>query len=211
MEKYNREKHHRRSIRLKGYDYAQAGAYFITVCTHGKENLFGEITNGEMQFNQYGEIVMQEWFQTEVLRLNVELDAFVVMPNHVHGIILITEKLYQNNNIINDRRGTASCAPRESCALEQGTARCAPTDETGFRTKMIAGSLPVIVRSYKAACTKRINQIRDSEGCKVWQRGYYDHIIRDEDDLSNIREYISNNPFGWVKDEYNPTLKRESP
>lgn len=88
---YTPEKHHRQSIRLKGYDYAQAGAYFITLCTHGREYLFGEVVNGVMRLNEWGTIVREEWIKTAVLRPRVVLDAFVVMPNHLHGIIVLND------------------------------------------------------------------------------------------------------------------------
>jgi putative transposase len=89
---YDPEKHHRRSIRLKGYDYTQPGAYFITICTQGRECLFGEIIDGEMHLNEAGQIVVQTWQDLPNHISNVQLDAFVVMPNHVHGIIIITDR-----------------------------------------------------------------------------------------------------------------------
>lgn len=88
---YNPNQHHRRSIRLPGYDYAQAGAYFVTICTNQRECLFGEVVDGEMRLNEYGRVVEDEWFASACIRCEIELDAFIVMPNHIHGIVWIAE------------------------------------------------------------------------------------------------------------------------
>ncbi len=131
------EKHHRRSIRLQGYDYSQAGMYFITVCVEGRECLFGEVVQGQMIVNQVGQIVEEEWLKTPVLRPYVVLDEFIVMPNHFHAILLIV---------------TAG----------RGTARRAPTTER-FGSP-VSGSLPTPIRSFKSAATKRINNLRVTPG-----------------------------------------------
>jgi putative transposase len=178
--KYDPDKHHRRSIRLKDYDYSQAGAYFVTICTN-KESLFGEIEDGEMRLNQYGSIVHEEWLRTAELRNNIQMDAFVVMPNHMHGIIMITD----------DGRGVLQYAPTKS-----------------FRSP--SQTIGAIVRGFKSTTTKRINELRGSFGTSVWQRNYYEHVIRDEDDLNRIREYIQNNPLNWDQDENNPRIILEA-
>jgi REP element-mobilizing transposase RayT len=180
--KYNLEIHHRRSIRLKEYNYAQAGAYYVTICVKNKECLFGDIKNGESLLNEYGKIVETEWLQTGNVRTNVELDEFIVMPNHFHGIIIINA----GNN------------------CSRGMARHAPT-ERQF-AKPIANSLPTIIGSFKSAVSKSINRIRNTPGAPVWHRNYYEHIIRDEYELHRIREYIICNPMKWDEDEYNPNL-----
>jgi putative transposase len=166
----------RRSLRLQGYDYAQNGAYFITICTHKKHNLFGEITSGEMQLNKPGIIVHEKWLKTATLRQYLELDEFIIMSNHVHGIIYLA----------------SSC---------RGTARRAPAEEFG---KPVATSIPTIVRAYKSAVTKRINELRRTPSASVWQRNYYERVIRNENDLNQIREYIAYNPARWDEDEENP-------
>ena len=102
--KYNPEKHHRRSVRLREYDYSQPGAYFVTICTWDRECIFGNIINGEMELNEYGRIIEEEWLQTGYVRLNVEIDQYVVMPNHIHGILIITEN---NNHPVGARRRLA--------------------------------------------------------------------------------------------------------
>ena len=150
--------------------------------------MFGEVNNGVMKLNNYGEIVKEEWFKTNFLRDNVELvdEEFVVMPNHIHGIIWIIE----------GGRGSGG----------RGTARCAPTDSDNAPTDgqfgiMIPRSIPTIVRSYKSAITKQINLLRQTPGESVWQRNYYERIVRDEYALSRIREDIRNNPALWGKDK----------
>lgn len=178
--KFDSQIHHRRSIRLKEYDYSQTGAYFITIVTQGRELLFGKIENEEMKFSQFGEIARDEWLKTAELRPNVKLyeDEFVVMPNHVHGIIWINE-----NDDVGARR------------------RRAPTEQFG---KPTMGSLPTIIRAYKSAVTYAINEMRNTHGAPVWQRNYYEHVIRDQTDLEQIYKYIQFNPIQWEKDEENP-------
>ena len=166
--------HHRRSLRLKDYDYSQAGAYFVTICTYKKESIFGEIVNGEMISNRYGEIAENEWLKTAELRKNVELDEFIIMPNHFHCIIVITEG-----------RGVLQYAPTEI-----------------FRSP--SQTVGAIVRGFKSATTKHINQIRNTPRASLWQRNYYEHIIRNEKDLLDIQEYITNNPLKWDLDSENP-------
>jgi putative transposase len=155
--------HNRRSIRLSGYDYSQPGEYFITICTYERVPLFGEISAAEMHLNELGQIVDDEWRRTPQLRQEIELGAYVIMPNHLHAIVHILENA-------NSCRGTA-------CTSIFG-ARRAPTDERFG--KPVAGSLPTIVRSFKSAVTKRINETRDIPYLPVWQRNYYEHVINVE-------------------------------
>ncbi len=175
-------KHRRKLIRLAGYDYSSEGGYFITVVTHDRLPVFGRILNYEMVLSQAGEIARTEWFRTVQLRDRVELfeDEFVVMPNHIHGIIWLT------------RRGTARRAPTmdEYPSVEQFG-------------KPVSGSIPTIVRAYKSAVTYALNAKQNTRGQPVWQRNYYEHIIRDEKDYENIVEYIYQNPYNWEKDEEN--------
>jgi putative transposase len=187
--KYDPDKHHRRSIRLKEYDYAQAGAYFITICVQGRECVLGEVVNGEMRLTDWGRVVQYEWEQLPQRFPNVQCDAFVVMPNHAHGIVVITD----------DGRGTAGRAPTASRAPT--TSRAPTAEQFG---KPVPGSLPTIVRSFKSAVTKRINDTRDTPGAVFWQRNYWEHVIRNDADLARIREYIQNNPARWMDDQLHP-------
>lgn len=169
--------HHRRSIRLPNYDYTCPGAYFVTVCVQNRECLFGDVVGGSVQLNEWGRMVHDEWLRTETLRSNVRLYAFVVMPNHFHAIVTIDE-------------------------FRRGTARRAPTTERFGRP--VSGSLPTIMRAFKSAATKRINRLRTSPGVPVWQRNYYERIIRDDGEIHRIREYIAANPTHWAEDENHP-------
>jgi putative transposase len=186
--RYEPERHHRRSIRLKGYDYRQAGAYFITLVTQNRACLFGEVVDGEMRLNAYGEIVRDCWLSIPEHFPRVLLDAFVVMPNHVHGIIVLSD-----TRAAGTRRG----------ALQQ-------PPETEQFSKPVAGSIPTIVRSFKSAVTKRINEHRGAPGTPVWQRNYHEHIIRNEDDFEAIRHYILTNPLHWHQDHENPHSTADS-
>ncbi|MCJ7668444.1 MAG: transposase [Anaerolineae bacterium] len=178
-QKYDAEKHHRRSIRLKEYDYSQAGAYFVTVCTHNRECILGEVANGEVLLNEFGKIVESVWFDLPKHYPNVELDAFVIMPNHVHGIIIVGA----------DPVG-AGFKPAPTTAKK-------PAPTGGY-------ALSEVVRGFKTFSARRINEIRATSGTPVWQRNYYEHIVRDEDRLNRIREYIINNPMRWQFDRENP-------
>jgi REP element-mobilizing transposase RayT len=178
--KYDPEVHHRRSIRLKNYDYSHSGAYFVTVCTHNRECLLGEITDSEMVVNEYGTIVSKSWEWLGVQYDHVELDAWMIMPNHMHGIIVINH---------------------DSC---RGGSRTAPTATVPMMKRKPVGRL---IGAFKTVSTKQINQIRNTPGISVWQRNYYEHIIRDEKSLENIRNYIINNPAQWEEDENNPLLE----
>ena len=166
------DRHHRRSVRLKGHDYAQPGAYFVTVCTRERECLLGEVADGEIRLNEHGMAVREEWLRTAQLRETVELDAFTIMPNHMHGIIVITNG--------------------------RGTARRAPTERFG---KPVANSIPTIMRAFKSASTKRINEMRYTPGTPVWQRNCHEHVIRNDDELKVIRQYTLSNPANWTADE----------
>lgn len=172
-----------KSIRLKGYDYSRAGAYFVTICTHNKECLFGSVMDENMVLNDFGRMVDVEWLKTAEIRKNVVLDGYVIMPNHFHGIFLITE---------NDggKARLATTGYNVSIKMEFG--------------KPKPGSLPVIVGSFKSAVTRQINLVRGTPGKEAWQRNYYEHIIRNPDELNRIREYIINNPLKWHLDRDNP-------
>lgn len=192
----------RQSIRLQGYDYSRPGFYFITICTnqlHLREipkyrddeaiSRFGQWLGDHFAplVNKFGVVASNEWFKTKLIRDNVRLDEFVVMPNHVHGIIEIIDK----NPIVGANRDS----PLRNRTLINGTI---------YRTKFESPSnnLGAIIRGYKSAVTKQINLMRKTPGTKLWQRNYYDHIIRNEESLFHIREYIKNNPRNWNKDRF---------
>ena len=175
-------KHHRRSIRLQGYDYSQSGAYFLTICTHRKEHLFGKIVHGEMCLNEFGTIVEEEWIDSERIREEISIGEYVIMPNHFHAIAIINDETMNDqppNNVqqppIVSSDNTPTCpAPRSISSLMAG---------------------------FKSSVTKRINQLRNLPGVPVWQRSFHDHIIRDEEDYNRICDYIENNPLKWLEDD----------
>jgi REP element-mobilizing transposase RayT len=175
--KYNREKHHRRSVRLKGYDYSGAGAYFVTICAWHRECLFGDIVDGVMGLNEYGGIAAACLKKIPDHFAHVDMDYMIVMPNHIHFILIINHP-------------------------GRGTACRAPTVER-FGSP-VHGSVPTIIRSYKSVVTKQINRTRNTPGFPVWQRNYHDRIIRNEKELYETRKYIQNNPFQWDRDDNNP-------
>ncbi|MBM3155975.1 MAG: transposase [Chloroflexi bacterium] len=173
----------RRSICLKDYDYSQEGAYFVTICMQDKVCVLGEVVNGEMQLNKYGQVVDGCWLEIPRHFQDIGIDAFVVMPNHVHGIAMIIDKC-------------------------RGTACRAPTEKFGHPTPK---SLPTIIRSFKSAVTNRINALRGTPGAPFWQRNYYEHVIRNETDFNDIRQYILDNPIKWDMDEENPNSQIGKP
>ena len=195
---YDPQKHHRRSIRLKGYDYTQAGAYFVTLCIRNRECLLGEIIQGVMHLSPFGRIVEKEWYRTATVRHNVELDAFVIMPNHIHGIIILTDT--NRNPLRATRRYLPVCSP-------DFIERVAPT--AGIMDKPLlkgplSGSLGAMVGQFKSLSAKRINRLRQTPGVPVWQRDFYDHIIHREGSLHAIQRYIVENPLHWTDDAENP-------
>ena len=159
----------RKQIRLKEYDYSQPGAYFITICTKDRMTLFGKIVGGDVIMNEYGKIVGSCWNALTDHYDNIALDEFVVMPNHIHGIIII------NDNAVGAR------LPRPYKKITLGN----------------------IVGYFKYQSTVRINEIQKTPGCSVWQRGFYEHVIRDENSLNHICEYITTNPVRWQIDREN--------
>ena len=181
---YDPESHHRSSIRLKGYDYSQAGAYFVTICTHNKACVFGDVVDGEMRLNEYGAIVKDEWLRTDTLRENVVIDEYIIMPNHIHGIVII----------MGDGRGTLQ---RASTGPIRATHRVAPTARG-----LISNSIGAIIGQFKSIVTKDVRKM----GFRYfkWQRNYYEHVIRNEDKLNRTREYVLNNPLQWQFDRENP-------
>jgi putative transposase len=169
----------RNSTRLKGYDYAQASAYFVTICTYRNQSLFGDISSdGEMLLNTVGCIAFEEWEHTEEIRENVVLDEFVIMPNHTHGIIILTGE------------SARVCQRQTPTKAEYG--------------KPVPDALGTIMGQFKSIVTKRVNKLYTTSNASVWQKNYYDHIICNERSLNSIRRYIQNNPMRWSIDRYNP-------
>jgi len=173
--------HHRRSIRIPGYDYASPGAYFVTISVQDSECVLGQVVDGEMVLSEAGQIAHDGWAEVPRHFPNVSVDTFVVMPNHVHGIVCIE-----------DDPGRGGVTP----PLQDGPHIVRPT-------------LGQIVAYYKYRATKWINALRDTPGAPFWQRNYYERIIRDDAELDRIREYIVGNPYTWHTDRDNPDRIRD--
>ncbi|MEW6181024.1 MAG: transposase [Chloroflexota bacterium] len=239
----------RRSIRLKGYDYSQPGAYFVTICTRDRACLFGTVVNGEMRLNEWGEIVLWTWRDLPNHVPNVQLDAFVIMPNHVHGIIIITDPVNAPAAVgagsepaptqpqpaptqpqpaptqpqpaptqpqpAPTQPQSAPTQPQPAPTQPQPAptqpqpASAQPTPDQSIES--ISGGiaakrygLPEIMRQFKTFSALRINKQRGTPGLPIWQRNYYEHIIRNEESLNRIRQYIADNPLRWALDQENP-------
>lgn len=180
----------RHSLRLREYDYGATGAYFVTVCTRDRISLFGEIDHGIMMLIEFGDIVTACWADLPHHFPNLQLDCFIVMPNHIHGLIEITNERPENSV------GAQHAAPVPAAPLHYSRRNVQP------------GSLGAIVRSFKAASARRINFSSGTPGATIWQRNYYEHVVRDESELQRVREYIVNNPAQWAEDEENPNAVR---
>jgi len=177
----------RKSVRLSGYDYTQPGAYFVTLCTRNREHLFGEIIDGKMHWNDYGYIAHEtsEWLPRQYLY--VELDEWIVMSNHLHGIITIHS---------NCGKGRSRPAPTVGNHLIDPPA---PTIDDSEKRKPLGD----LIGAFKTVSAKRINLLRKTSGVQIWQRNYYEHIIRSEAAWNRIRVYIVNNSLRWDRDKEN--------
>lgn len=186
---------HRRLLRLKDYDYSQAGAYYVTVVTQARVCLFGGIINGEMQLNEAGLLVQRAWNDLPNHYANASLGAFVIMPNHVHGVIILSD--------VEGRvalAGRAGLRPAHTPASIHASASITVRAEA--RSSKIH-ALPEIIRAFKSFSARRINENHNNIGRSIWQRNYYEHVIRNEDELNGICEYIAANPQNWEGDGEN--------
>jgi len=193
--------HHRRSIRLKEYDYSQPGAYFVTVCTHNRECLFGHIQENVMVMNDAGRMIEKWWQELPRKYPIVDMDAYTVMPNHFHGIVSIVGAVSRDH-----------IEPFSRCcvgAALRGRPEELTTKDRG-QPHRVAPTLGDMINWFKTMTTNdyirgKHNQWRPFPG-KLWQRNYYEHVIWDEHDLNEVREYITNNPAGWDRDDDNPAF-----
>ena len=168
------------TARAQWWNYKLSAPYFVTICTRAPLPQFGKIEQGEMMLNENGTIAHDEWMHTPEIRKNVELDAFIVMPNHIHGIIIINCRGVCNTPLRPDTdMGVCNTPQRKS-----------PSQTIGS-----------IVRGYKSSVTKKINELHNTNGSVVWQRNYWEHIIRDDRSFNTIAEYIINNPKNWDNDK----------
>ena len=209
---YNPKFHHRRSIRLKGYDYSNSGIYFLTLFIQNRACLFGNIIKGQMLLNDFGQIAFSEWIKTPKIRPNVELGEFVVMPNHLHGIIMLHGRGELHSpaiNNVNEKSGNVTGKSDESLINDEGECNVTgKSDESlindeGECNSPLRGpsqTIGAIVRGYKSSVTRQLNLL--NLGTVVWQRNYYERIIRNEQSYQTIMEYIKDNPAKWNDDKF---------
>ena len=224
--KYNPEKHHRRTIRLKGYNYSWQGAYFVTICIQNRECILGSIQDEKMILNEAGLMIKETWEDLSVKYSGIEIDQYEIMPNHIHGIILLssTHTCNGNDNRACCNNDIVGAGPRACPACESNAGIGLSGKQYGKSKPCKEGkpykqgnhggiaptlSLPDVVHRFKSFstaiyrnCVEKLNWTPFPG--KLWQRNYYDHIIRNDDELNRIREYISNNPLQWDYDENNP-------
>jgi REP element-mobilizing transposase RayT len=176
---------------LRDYDYSHAGAYFVTICAWQRECLFGEVVDGGIRLSAFGEIVQEEWQRISAHFSGVDVDQCVIMPNHFHGIVSIV--------------GAGS--PRPGLArnvVKNQINNCGEENQGGETPPLRVATLGQIVGYFKYQSTKHINQLRNNPCAPVWQRNYYERVIRDEVELHSIRQYIIDNPIKWPEDENHP-------
>ena len=193
--KFDLQKHHRCSIRLPEYDYSQVGAYFVTIVAWHRECLFGEVVNGEMRLNKAGQIVQWEWQELPKRLHYMELGAYVVMPNHFHGILIFREHVgATRQGLTNAHIGNVAMPDVTTDGIDGSPLPRGPRPK----------SLGAAMAQFKSRVTKRLWKIPSLRGTPVWQRNYYEHIIRNEKDLHNKTDYINANPLLWNEDNENP-------
>ena len=192
----------RKSIRLPGYDYSEPGAYFVTICTARHRSIFSVIVDGVVQLTPIGRIVEKCWLDIPNHFHRAQLDAHIIMPNHIHGVILIEPNCGANKGeafptgIVRLDQNPGSSAPPQHVPCPGGNA--SPLRPVGTTS----GSLGAIIQNFKAVTTRRVNQLNRTPGGILWQRNYYEHIVRYNDKLDEIRQYILANPWNWPKDKY---------
>jgi REP element-mobilizing transposase RayT len=232
INKYNPDSHNRKSIRLSGYNYAQEGLYFITLCVQDRENIFGSISNGILTLNTIGKIAQKEWLNTIEVRDNVELHEFIIMPNHIHGIVEITKDKSKTEDNIGFKSPTQTIGAivrgykiatikqiKEYIAhidskgeYSKGELQFAPKNQTiqskseyskgeSSKGESSKGELQFAPTAPTAPTAQTINTIKILD-YKIWQRNYYEHIIKDEPAYQNISNYILTNPEKWYDDKF---------
>ncbi len=207
---------YRISYRHPRIDYTAPGSFFVTICCDNRRCLFGEVIDGTMRLNAFGEIVHNEWLRSKTIRLEIEMDEFVVMPNHFHGIVRIVHWPLPDG--VTTAPGAHVGAPCQSNAWSttgahvgascQSNAWSATGAHVGAPLRRTARSLGSIIAGFKSTVTMQINAVRGTPRQPVWQSRYHDRLIRTESSLHRIRAYIRNNPLQWHLDKQNPFKKR---
>jgi putative transposase len=216
MKKYNPNIHHRRSIRLKGYDYSQAGLYFITICCDDRICRFGQIENHEMILNDAGRMIEKEWLNLKNRFLNIQLCEFVVMPNHFHGILQITQSINIKNEpvgatlVVAQNQGRMVAQNQYNVDTKNQNHIFAQNDNQNKKGQP-QGIAPTKTIGDMMDAFKSITTLEYIWGVKnlgwkpfngkLWQRNYYEHIIRNEESYQTISNYVQNNPINWQADK----------
>ena len=201
--------HRRRSLRLKGYDYSMAGAYFVTICTQDRACLFGDVVAGAMRLNEAGQMVSALWDGIAARFSNVEIDQFVVMPNHLHGILVLGD----GAGGMTTERATTRVAPTGIVGAPLVGAPATNGDPVGAPLVGALVRLGDVVGAFKSLATTGYIAGVKARGWpefrgRLWQRNYYEHVIRDESALERIRRYVDDNPARWEFDDENPRNAR---
>ena len=208
MGRYNPEIHHRRSIRFKEYDYSKRGAYFVTMCTHRHVAMFGEIANGVLHCNERGAIVQELWDTLPTRFPGIELDAFIVMPNHVHGILIRTQEIEPSIETHTQSAQSAQSAQLTQSDIHKPAHTSSHTGHTlrDYRTNPHRmQTLNEIVRTFKGITSYTLHKQGTSEF--AWQREFYELVIRNQQQLDHFRSYIMNNPTTWLDDKLHPNME----
>jgi REP element-mobilizing transposase RayT len=214
--RYDPERHHRRSVRLRQYDYSQAGAYFVTICVQGRECLLGEVAGAAVVLSPFGRMVENWWNDLPRRFPRLDLDAWVVMPNHLHGIVVLGAPALETTNSepLTVEGGETPPLPKERPTVGAGFPRPAPckdrnhlsqsTNSAAIEAVLRCPTLGQVVAYFKFQSTKSVNQARGTPGGRFWQRNYYDHVIREETSLDRLRNYVVENPLRWELDQLHP-------
>lgn len=189
------------SLRLKDYDYTQAGPYFVTTCTHNRRLLFGEVVGDRCILNRAGAVVVEEWIKTAQLRSYVTLDEFMVMPNHLHAIIFLKP---------HSLAARGSSPQRRSDWERHDVAGSGSSPGRRSQSGPRAQSLGAVLAAFKGASARRINIARGTPGAPVWQEDFYERIIRNEGELAAVRQYTFDNPRKWDLGKHNPEVFQAS-
>ena len=193
--KFDPQKHHRRSIRLPNYDYSRSGAYYVTIVAWQRKCLFGQVVNEEMKLNEAGKIVQWEWLELAKRLRYIELGAYIVMPNHFHGILMFLDPAgATRQGVTNYLSGKVSLPNVTTEGMDGSPLPRGPK----------SASLGAIIAQFKSRVTKRLWKTQTSNRAPIWQRNYYEHIIRNEKDLKHKTDYIEANPMLWGEDNENP-------
>ncbi|MCT4636842.1 MAG: hypothetical protein N4A72_03950 [Bacteroidales bacterium] len=194
------------SARLRNYDYGKNGAYFVTICTKDRQHFFGEIIHNKMILSEIGNLTNEYWYEIPEHFPFVKLGAFIAMPNHIHGIVIIDKNIYcRDCNCRYDCHGNGRCRHCRNVACNVSTMTTTTTKTTTQKNEHMAsispkpGSLSTIIRSYKSAVSKSAHILNDQFG---WQPRFHDHIIRNKTDYNRIENYIINNPKKWNEDRF---------